>query len=142
MNSYINIFIESAVASSFIPFAQSPTFLAMRSFASAGYEYNMPLAAAIAVFGSAIGAIFSFMVGYLFSKIYRIKGNQKHLSIEKYNNASRYFTNYFTILLPFTWLPLLNFLPLIAGFLNVRAKLVLPLVIVGKIAYYSYYVMY
>lgn len=138
MNLYINVFIESSIASSFIPFANEPTFFAMSSFGG----YNMPLAAMFAVFGSAVGAIFSFMVGYWFSKIYHIKGNKQHLSIEKYNAASRYFTNYFTILLPFTWLPLLNFLPLIAGFLNVRAKLVLPLIIVGKIAYYSYCVMH
>jgi membrane protein YqaA with SNARE-associated domain len=142
MSFYFDIFVESTIASSFIPFAHEPTFFSMKSFAEAGYDYNMQLAATLAVIGSAIGAIFCFMVGFWFSKIYHIQGNQKHLSLEKYTEASRSFSRYFTVLLPFTWLPLLNFLPLVAGFLGVRARLVLPLVIAGKIAYYGYYAMY
>ncbi len=131
---YINVLIESATVSGFIPFAHEPTFFAMVGFGG----YNLILATAIAVLGAAIGSSFGFIVGVLILKLYRKYGNQKHLTAEQYNMASRIFSRFFILLLPFTWLPMLNFLPLIAGFLGQRARIVLPLVIIGKIAYYSY----
>lgn len=137
MSFYIDVFREAAFVSSPIPFAHEPTFFAMRSFGG----YNMLIAAAFAVAGSALGAAFSFILGYGSFKLYQKKGNKNYLTIEKYNAASRSFRRCFLILLPFTWLPLLNLLVFVAGFLGIRAKLVFPLVIAGKTAYYCWYIL-
>jgi membrane protein YqaA with SNARE-associated domain len=100
-------------------------------------NYDMKLPIVIAVIGSAIGASFCFALGLLLKRLY-FKTGQKHLSPEKYNKASRIFSRFFMILLPFTWIVLFNFLPLIAAFLGKRARIVLPLVILGKIGYYGF----
>lgn len=142
MALYLKIFIEAIITSSFVPFAHEPAFFAMSSFASAGYDYDISLAVALAVAGSLVGTLLCFMVGRWLSKLYNIEGDQKHLTLEKYNSAARSFSRYFTVLLLFTWMPLLNLLPLVAGFLSIRAKVVFPLVIIGKITYYGYHTMY
>jgi len=133
MNFYLNILIESAYVSSIIPFGHEPTFFAMLGFGN----YDMMLPVIIAVIGSAIGASFCFALGLFMKNIY-FKTGQKHLSREKYQKASQIFSRFFMLLLPFTWIVLLNFLPLIAAFLGKRARIVLPLVILGKIGYYSF----
>jgi len=133
MNYYLDVLIESAYVSSIIPFGHEPTFFAMLGFGN----YDMRLAVLLAVIGSAIGATFCFVLGLIIKNLY-FKSGHKHLSLEKYNKASRIFSRFFMMLLPFTWIVLLNFLPLIAAFLGKRAKIVLPLVILGKLGYYSY----
>ncbi len=136
MNFYLDVLLESILVSTPIPFVGNPTFFAMHGFGG----YNMPLAAVVAVIGSAIGAAASFFFGYMFLKLYRKQGGERHLSREKYNLASHYFARYFIFILPFSWLPLFNFLAMVAGFLGMRYKLVLPLIIAGQIAHYGYYV--
>ncbi len=138
MNLYLDVFVESAIAASFIPFINDPTFFAMKSYSESGYDFDMQLAVLLATLGSAVGATFCFVVGCWIKKMYRIGGNQK-LSEEKYNKAAKFFSKNMTVLMLVTWLPMLKFLPLIGGFLGARAKVILPLVVIGKAAYYSYY---
>lgn len=135
MNFYLDVFVQSMIVSSFIPFISDPTFFAMKSFGG----YDMKLAVVLAVLGSAIGAAICFMVGKFVAKMYRIEGNQKSLSIEKYNKASRFFSKNMMVLMLVTWLPLLKFLPLVGGFLGCSFRITMLLVILGKIGYYGYY---
>lgn len=136
---YLNVFRESAFVSSIIPFVGEPTFFAIIEFSKYGYDYNKPLAVVIATLGAAVGASFSFLLGKWCLKLYRSRNVKEQISAEKYSNVAKSFSRYFTILFPFTWLPLLNLLPFTAGFLSLRAWRVLPLVIIGKAAYYGYY---
>lgn len=135
MNFYLDVFVESVIVSSFIPFAGDPTFFAMKGFGG----YDMKLAVMLAVLGSAIGAALCFIVGHWIAKMYKLDGNQKNLSIEKYNKASRFFSKHLMILMPLTWLPMLKFLPLFSGFLGGGARLTMLLVVLGKVGYYSYH---
>lgn len=137
MDFYLNVFLESAHAASIIPlYSSGATFYAMRSFGG----FDLPLAAVIAVSGSALGALFNFLLGYGLLLLYRKKHNL--MSKEKYSSASRWFFKYGIALLPFSWLPLFNFLVVAAGFLGVRARVALPLVILGQALYFGYYTFY
>ena len=135
MSVYIDVFIESVLVSSIIPFMSDPSFSAMRLFGG----YNMPLATVIAVFGASLGAVFNFMLGSWVLKLYRKKNDRKYFPIEKYNKFRHIFFKYFIILLPFSWVTLLDFLVFFAGFFGVRAKLALSLVIAGQIIHYGWY---
>jgi membrane protein YqaA with SNARE-associated domain len=138
MDFYLNVFLESAHAASIIPlYSSGATFYAMRSFGG----FNLPLAAMLAVFGSALGALFNFALGYGLLFLYR-KKNIKFMSNEKYSRASRWFFKYGIVLLPLSWLPFFNFLVVAAGFLGVRARVALPLVILGQALYFGYYTFY
>ncbi len=135
MNFYLDVFVESLIVSSFIPFVSDPTFFAMKGFGG----HDMSIAVALAVLGSAIGAAVCYVVGHWIAEIYKLEGNQKNLSIEKYNKASQFFSKHIMILMLLTWLPLLKFLPLFSGFLGGNAKLTMLLVVLGKAGYYGYH---
>lgn len=138
MSVYSDVFWESALVSALVPFAHDPTFFAMHSFGT----FDMVRAAEFAVLGAIVGFIFLFSLGRFLLKIYRKKNERKYMTRAQYNDARRSFYRYFIIILPFCWMPLLNFLVFVAGFLDISAWLVFPLVIGGKIAYYGYYVIY
>lgn len=138
MSAYLDVFIESILANSIIPFMHDPSFFAMRSFGG----YNMPLAAVFAISGAALGGIFNFMLGWWLLKLYNKKNDRKCLPREQYDRFVQIFSRYFIVLLPVSWLPLLNFLVFFAGFFGVRAKLALPLVIAGQAMYYSWYLLH
>ncbi len=135
MGAYLDVFIESILANSIIPFMHEPSFFAMHSFGG----YNMPLAAVLAILGSFIGAAFNFALGLGLLRLYRRKNDRKHLPIDKYNKFKHTFSRYFIILLPLSWMPLLNILVLLAGFFGTKARLVLSLVLAGQIAHYGWY---
>ncbi len=136
-NLYIDVFKEALLTSSIVPFAQNPTFVAMKSFGN----YDMSLAFALAIAGSAIGIILSFIIGRLLFRLFAKNINENKESLEKYESSKKKFSRYFLILLPFTWLPLLNFLAPACGFFGIRARLSLPLMIAGQAAYYGYYLV-
>lgn len=135
MSAYLDVFTESALVASIIPFTHDPSFLAMLSFGG----YNMPLATALAILGAATGAVFNFTLGRLLLYFYQKKNWLSFLSIETYNKSSGIFLRYFFVLLPFSWLSTLNFFVFLAGFLGTRAKLALSLVMAGQIAHYGWY---
>lgn len=141
MDFYFDVFLESMLVASIIPFAHEPTVFAMREFTKYGYDYDMSLAALVATIGAALGIVFSFVLGKWFLKLYRVKNTKNQMSAERYAELSRGFVRYFTILFPFTWLPLLNLLPFVAGFLSINARRSLPLFIIGKAWYYWYYLL-
>ncbi|MEZ5690858.1 MAG: hypothetical protein R3D71_04245 [Rickettsiales bacterium] len=140
MEYYIDIFIESLLASSIVPFQNDPTFVAMYSFAASSFgSFNMELATTAALVGISIGMFFNFMVGRLLLRLYKIRANKNELPKDRYNKYAHRFTRYFLILLPFSWLPLLNFLVVAAGFFGVKARVALPLVVGGEMVRYGYY---
>jgi membrane protein YqaA with SNARE-associated domain len=136
-NFYIDVFKEALLTSSIIPFAQNPTFVAMKSFGN----YDMSLAFAFAIAGSAIGIMIGFIIGRLLFRLFAKNINENSDSLEKYESSKNKFSRYFLLLLPFTWLPLLNFLAPACGFFGIRARLALPLMIAGQAAYYGYYLL-
>lgn len=137
MDFYFDIFVESAFAASIIPFHSDPTFFAMRSFGG----YDLTLAALVAVLGSTLGAIFNFMLGYLLLKIYDSVKNKKETTVTLYSKYSSYFSKYFIFALFFSFMPLLNFLVIAAGFFAVRARVAIPIVMAGQAARYTYYLI-
>ena len=133
MDNYTNVFIESARVASLIPFSSEPTFFAMFYFGG----FNMPLAIALAVAGATIGMSVNWLIGKSLLKIHQ----KKKLSVSEYwyNKCSQLFNKYGAILVLFSWLPLMKLMLVAAGFLNVRFRFVLPLVIIGHTIGYGYY---
>ncbi len=137
MSAYFDVFIESAITASIIPFGSNPSFFAMLSFGN----YNMFLAAILAISGAALGIIFNFILGRFLLSLYQKTNGTIFLPIEKYNKFLGIFSRYFIVLLPFSWLPMFNFFVFFAGFFQTRAKLALPLAIAGQIGYYCWYLL-
>jgi membrane protein YqaA with SNARE-associated domain len=97
----------------------------------------MPLATALAVAGATIGMSVNWLIGKSLLKIHQ----KKKLSVSEYwyNKCSQLFNKYGAILVLFSWLPLMKLMLVAAGFLNVRFRFVLPLIIIGHTIGYGYY---
>ena len=135
MNHYLDVFTESARIASIIPFTSEPTFFAMASFGG----FDMRLAAGLAVLGGTLGMGFNWAVGRGLLALHR----KKSFRVNEYWYAKlqAFFNGYGgAILLLLSWLPLLKFALVAAGFLNVRWwRYALPLLVVGHAAGYGYY---
>ena len=133
MDNYTNVFIESARVASIIPFASEPTFFAMFYFGG----FNMPLAAGLAVAGATVGMSFNWLVGKMLLEWHK----KKSFNVNEYwyNKCAALFGKYGAILILLSWLPLMKFMLVAAGFLNVRYRFVLPLVVIGHVMCYGYF---
>jgi membrane protein YqaA with SNARE-associated domain len=134
-NFYFDVFIEALRYASPIPFSNEPTFFAMHAFAN----FDMLPAVFFAVVGAAVGACVNFIIGYCLKIAYLKQKNPKHLSFKQYERAKRFFVRYLIFFLFFSWLPLLNFIVFAAGFLGIRAFLALPIVIIGQVLRYGWF---
>lgn len=140
MNLYLNVFSEAAHYASLIPLSNEPTFFAMHAFASdSASAFNMPVAALCAVAGAMLGATFNFAMGYGLKRFYLTQENPKHLKKSQYENGKKFFAKYGFLLLLISWLPIFNFSVLAAGFLGMRAKIALPIVLIGEISRYGWF---
>lgn len=135
MSLYLDVFIESMLVSSIIPLMSDPTFYAMKAFGG----YNLPFAVTIAIFGSFFGALFNYSLGEWFLKHYKKEKNHKYMPIETYKKSSKWFGKFGFMVLFFSWFPLLNFTLLAAGFLGMRSRVALPLVVVGQTVHYGWF---
>lgn len=133
MDNYTNVFIESARVASIIPFSSEPTYFAMFYFGG----FNMPLATALAVVGATLGMSLNWWIGNALLKLHKKKSF--NVSEYWYNKCSSLFNKYGAILVLFCWLPLMKMLIVAAGFLNVRFRFLLPLIIIGHTFGYGYY---
>lgn len=129
MNLYLQVFLENAHAASVVPMASSAALLAMKAFGG----YNMPLAYAIAVAGAVLGQTFNWYVGVLLRKT-----PVGLLSDERYRHGKMLFHKYGIFLLLLCWAPIMNFVTVAAGFLEVRLKTALPLIILGTAAWFGW----
>ena len=136
MDNYISVFIESARVASIIPFSSEPTFFAMFYFGG----FNMSFATGLAVAGASVGMSFNWGLGKLLLKLHQ----KKSLNVNEYwyNKCQALFNKYGAVLLFFCWLPLMKLMLVAAGFLNIRYRFVLPLVIAGNIVGYGYYLFW
>ncbi len=135
MSLYSDIFIESALVASIIPFNSDPTYFAMRSFGG----HDMLIPSIIAVLGSSAGIIFNYLIGRLGLELYRSKSGKKVMPLATYNKFLGVFSRYFIVLLPFSWLPMLDFLIFLAGIFGISARLAVSLAVAGQIARYTWY---
>ncbi|MDE3015418.1 MAG: hypothetical protein KGI29_00640 [Pseudomonadota bacterium] len=132
MNLYLHILLETAWKASIIPLGDDPTFFAMKSFGG----YDMWPAFALAVFGGTIGQMFNWWVGRLLIKFPVASTPPRWFPIVK-----SLFNRYGVFLLVFAWLPLLNLLALAAGFFGTRARIALPLILIGEATHYGWYLI-
>ena len=135
MNHYLNVFLEAASSASLIPFAPEATFYAMKAFGS----YPMPAAVALAVAGAVSMQAFNWAIGAWLSK--RRKPNGWYIPDTAYEKAKRLFNRYGIFLLFFCWAVGGNMLVAVSGFLGVRVKTALPLILAGYTAYYGFAVL-
>ena len=138
-NLYINVFLEAAHYASLIPLANEPTFFAMHAFSQLGGGFNMPFAVLCAIAGAALGAAFNFAIGGWLKYTYLKQEITKYVSVGQYGKAKKLFMRYGALLLFVSWMPLLNFSVVAAGFLGMRAKIALPIVLIGQIAHYGWF---
>ena len=128
MNFYLSVFTEAAHAASIIPFANNVTLFAMRGFGG----FDMQLASTLAIAGATLGSAFNYALGACFSKL---------PTAQSYTRARAFFQRYGVFLLPFSFLPMLNFASLAAGFLCVRARVALPLCLISWAGYYDWFLL-
>jgi len=133
MDHYISVFIESARVASIIPFSSEPTFFAMFYFGG----FNMLFATALAVAGATVGMSFNWFVGKILLEWH--KKRPLHVSEYWYNKCSLLFNKYGAVFVVLSWLPAMKLILVIAGFLNVRYRFLLPLIIAGHALCYGYY---
>jgi len=133
MDHYSRILFESAWSASIIPFSSEATLSAMQSFGG----FNLPLAVALSVVGATAGMSFNWFLGKM---LFRLHQEKKTFNVSEYWYArvAALFNKYGVFLLLLSWLPLLKFVVVIAGFLNTRYRFVLPLVILGHLFSYGF----
>ena len=127
----LQTFIESAHTASIIPLSSETAYFAMLAFGN--YDMAMPFALAVA--GATIGQTFNWWLGTVIHTLW-LKRKQ-HPTETQYHKATQFFSRYGIWLLVFCWMPLLNFVPVIAGFLGTRLKIALPLVAAGLAVHYG-----
>ena len=130
-NLYLQGFFESAHTATIIPLASEPTFFAMKAFGG----FDMTGAFALAVTGATIGHCFNWWLGKMLRKL--PPPGKGMLSEERYQRAKAIFHRYGIWLLFFAWAPMCNFLVVAAGFLDVRPRIALPLIIAGLAVHYA-----
>ncbi len=135
MNEYLNILIESAWVASVIPGGAERTFFAMNSFG--GHAMLLPCALAIA--GAIAGQLFNYILGTLIAK--RASATQSHEISGKLLKLREFFVKYGVFVLLLSWLPLFNLFVVLAGMVKIPLRIALPLIVVGQIAAYGFYLL-
>lgn len=134
VTNYLNVALESAWNASIAPFGNEATFYAMKAFGN----FDMRLAALMAVMGAVAGQLSNWVIGRLMLWM-KMHGKAKIIREETYEKARRFFHKYLMFILFFSWFPLLKFAVLAAGFLNVRFRTALILVAAGHLLHYGWF---
>lgn len=135
MSDYLNVLIESAWVASVIPGSAERTFFAMKGFGG----YSLQLACVLAVIGATIGHIFNWWLGTQIDKLQHKQG--KGFNPAAYANVQQKFNKYGLFILLLSWLPMLNIFVVAAGILRLPLRTALPLIIIGQVAAYGYYLL-
>jgi|GEM_PF-3487800 len=137
---YLDVFIEAALYTCLFPISSEPTFFAMHSFGLLLGEFNM--AVACATIGASLGQAFNYALGHLLKRAYLQQKNRKYISKAQYDRAKKKFTSYGAVLIFFSWMPMFNFTVFASGFLGMRAKLALPVIIIGQTTRYGWFLFH
>lgn len=127
----LEVLANSAMSWFVLPISSEVYWFALLSF----HPGQMLWPTVAAVIGSVAGMLASYLIGWLIA----LDRKNMPLSAEKYERAS-FFTHRFIVwvfILP--WIPFLPLLALACGFLHCRLGRVLPLIMIGRFCYYSYY---
>lgn len=130
-SQYLQIFIETAHVASIIPFGNDATIYAMKSFGG----FDMTTATFTAIVGASAGQSFNWLLGHALLRL--MHNEQWKLRPDLYEKTQRLFHRYGIWLLPLSFVPMLNFITVAAGFLRIPYRLVLPLATLGASAHYS-----
>jgi membrane protein YqaA with SNARE-associated domain len=148
----MNILLETAWKASIVPLGNDPTFFAMKAFGG----YDMRPAFALAVAGASIGQLFNWGLGRLLRSSLRgvapkpkaddaaIQSTSRKSGLLRYarnDELTALFNSYGIFALLFCWVPLCNFVVVIAAFAGAKPKLALPLIIIGEAAHYGWYLL-
>lgn len=125
------LLLDAAHQASIIPFGNDIVFYAMKSFGT--YPMGVPVALSIA--GGLLGYIFNWYVGRSLM-FFEYKGRFR-MNPTRYETIRTYAEKYGIYLLVLSWMPLLNLLPVAAGFLKLPLKKILPFVIAGLAWHYG-----
>lgn len=131
MNHYLNVFLEAFYTASLIPFASESTLSAMKAFGG----YNLPLAVALAVIGGVMGQTINLTLGHVLRRLRKPGG--WNIPEPRYQKAQRLFYSYGLFIYLVCWLAFGNLVVVISGFLNIRPKTALPLILLGYAAHYG-----
>jgi membrane protein YqaA with SNARE-associated domain len=131
MNLYPQLFLNAAHHASIIPFGNDLTFYAMKSFGT----YPMGVSVVLTIIGALLGHVFNWYVGRSLI-FYEYKGKLR-ISPERYERIRKFFDSYGIYLLLFSWAPLCNLLPVVAGFFKLPLKKILPFVAAGLVWHYG-----
>jgi len=135
MDQNAQVFLEALWSASIIPFSNDATFAAMASFG--GFDMKIP--ALLSIIGATLGQVFNLIVGKLLLECHR-KGwlfVQPHW----YDKIALIFNKYFIWLLVFSWVSIVKFSLVFAGFLGTRTRFALPLILIGQIYCYGSYLL-
>jgi len=133
MDIYYLIFINSLQSTLILsPHAETGWFSALL-FGG----YDMAIATAAALAGSLIGAGIDYSIGYGISLARRKWFPAREEA--SYSRFVKYICRYFVIVLLLPGLPFLSFLVMFAGMLRVSPLVTGAIVMLGRIAYYGYY---
>lgn len=127
---YSRVFIESAWVASILPLAAEQTLYAMKAFGG----FDLDKAFVLALIGSTLGQLFNWGLGRGLLKM-KERG-MFNVSDYWYSRIGNLYIKYGVFTLFFCWAPLCNFLVVAAAFLGVRARIALPLMLLGIIYKY------
>jgi membrane protein YqaA with SNARE-associated domain len=125
------LFLEAAHHASIIPFGNDLVFHAMKAFGT----YPMGVPVTLSIIGALLGHIFNWYVGRSLM-FFEYKGRFR-MDPASYERVRALFGTYGIYLLFFSWMPLLNLLPVAAGFLKLPLKKILPFVAAGLAWHYG-----
>jgi membrane protein YqaA with SNARE-associated domain len=129
--AYSYLLGDSLMGALLLPPRDELVFSVMHHFGG----YDAPTMITLAVLGSTLG----FMVNYLFGRLLRHCKNQEWIAERsaKWDALIAGFQRYGMWLLPFAFVPVLGGITtLAAGIFCIRLRVVVPLVIIGRIGYY------
>lgn len=132
MQQLFAVFVESIWEASIIPFAQETTLAALHAFKSPDYT----VAIIIAFFAALIGQTANWLLGALLAKSY--DSGAFKLKPAYYAKAQSIFKRYGLFLLVLSFIPFVNIIVVIAGFLRLPyTRICLPLIALGYAFYYG-----
>ncbi len=127
----LDLILNSFLASFVFPLEPEINWFSWLAF----YPDNMLVATLVALAGSILGLLASYGIGWIIA----IDRKNMPVSEAQYQRATRLVRRYLVWLFLVPWVPFLPVLALVTGFLRVSLLYFLPLALLGRLAYYSYY---
>lgn len=127
----LDIFLNSFLSWFVLPLQSEIYWFSLHAF----HVQPMALPTVVAVLASTLGILASYLAGWLIA----IDRKNMPLSEEKYLKASRFIHRRVVWVFIIPWIPFLPLLALVCGFLHCSLWRLVPLVVIGRVIYYSFY---